>query len=291
MNRSDIEKWTFLLHWSKFVKAYKYKFQGQERQDELGLGWDSFKWRNYDYAIGRFMSIDPLTEEYHTWSPYVFSGNRVVDSRELEGLEPLSVHTTMDAAANNFGTYYNGTSISANQEYGSTIYQVATSGGGIGYTYSAANIGTTGASVSVSPAPTGSVSTGDIHTHAAYDPAYKNDVFSGIPATGANTTSTRGDIGDNNRNKLTGYIVTPSGTLQKYDPATGIISTLSTTMPNDPTDPASPTPVAPTTTVPPTTTTIPSTTTTIPSTTTTTRTTPTPVTPAPVVPTPIKTTP
>jgi RHS repeat-associated protein len=73
------------------VQTYKYKFQGTERQDELGLNWDSYKYRNYDYAIGRFMSIDPLTEEYHTWSPYVFSGNRVVDSRELEGLEPVNV--------------------------------------------------------------------------------------------------------------------------------------------------------------------------------------------------------
>jgi hypothetical protein len=37
------------------------------------------------------MSIDPLTEEYHTWSPYTFSGNRVIDARELEGLEPFLV--------------------------------------------------------------------------------------------------------------------------------------------------------------------------------------------------------
>jgi len=233
----------------KPVMGYNYKFQGQERQDELGLNWDSFKWRNYDYAIGRFMSIDPLAEEYNTWSPYAFSGNRVIDSRELEGLEPRSVHTTMDAAAENFGTYYNATSISVNQEYGSTIYQVATPSGGIGYTYSVANIGTTGATVAVSPAPTGAVSTGDIHTHAAYDPAYKNNIFSGIPRTGINIDSTTGDIGDNNATGLTGYIVTPNGSLQKYEPATGIISTLSTTMPNDPNDPTSPKPV-PTTPTP-----------------------------------------
>jgi RHS repeat-associated protein len=80
-----------ILDYFSLSLNYDYKFQGQERQDELGLNWDSFKWRNYDYAIGRFMSIDPLTEEYHTWSPYVFSGNRVVDSRELEGLEPVNV--------------------------------------------------------------------------------------------------------------------------------------------------------------------------------------------------------
>jgi len=31
--------------------GYNYKYQGQERQNELGLNWDSFKWRNYDYAL------------------------------------------------------------------------------------------------------------------------------------------------------------------------------------------------------------------------------------------------
>ena len=67
---------------------YKYKFQGQERQDEQGLNWDSFKWRNYDPAIGRFMSVDPLAEKYNKWTPYAFAGNQVVHSRELEGLEP-----------------------------------------------------------------------------------------------------------------------------------------------------------------------------------------------------------
>lgn len=69
--------------------GYKYKFQGQERQDELGLNWDSFKWRNYDMAIGRFMSIDPLSEKYNYQSHYNFSENRVIDCRELEGLEAV----------------------------------------------------------------------------------------------------------------------------------------------------------------------------------------------------------
>ena len=76
-----------------FQPGYKYKYQGQERQDELSLNWDSFKWRNYDYAIGRFMSIDPLSEKYAYNSPYAFSENRVIDGRELEGLEwvPVSI--------------------------------------------------------------------------------------------------------------------------------------------------------------------------------------------------------
>ena len=66
---------------------YKYKYQGQERQDELGLNWDSFKWRNYDYAIGRFMSIDPLAEKYAYNSTYAFQENKMGMGRELEGLE------------------------------------------------------------------------------------------------------------------------------------------------------------------------------------------------------------
>ncbi|SUJ30797.1 RHS repeat-associated core domain [Sphingobacterium multivorum] len=68
-------------------RSYQYKYQGQERQDELGLNWDSFKWRNYDFALGRFMSVDPLAESYSYQSPYNFAENRVVDGNELEGLE------------------------------------------------------------------------------------------------------------------------------------------------------------------------------------------------------------
>jgi RHS repeat-associated protein len=90
----------FGLKHSGYVTAvpdpnYKYKYQGQERQDELGLNWDSFKWRNYDYAIGRFMSIDPLAQQYEYNSPYAFQENKLGLGRELEGLE-LSSERSQD---------------------------------------------------------------------------------------------------------------------------------------------------------------------------------------------------
>jgi len=66
---------------------FKYYYQEQERQDELGLNWDSFKYRNYDYAIGRFMSVDPLAEKYPYNSTYAFQENKMGLGRELEGLE------------------------------------------------------------------------------------------------------------------------------------------------------------------------------------------------------------
>lgn len=89
-DENEIE-YIVLAEMPKFVGdgSYNVKYQGQERQDELGLNWDSFKWRNYDYALGRFMSIDPLSEKYAYQSPYNFSENRVVDCRELEGLEAV----------------------------------------------------------------------------------------------------------------------------------------------------------------------------------------------------------
>lgn len=66
----------------------KYKFQEQERQEELGLNWDSFKWRNYDYAIGRFMSIDPLAEKFPNWNPYNYCMKNPIMLTDPTGMSP-----------------------------------------------------------------------------------------------------------------------------------------------------------------------------------------------------------
>jgi RHS repeat-associated protein len=65
-------------------------FQNQEHIDDLGLNWDSFKWRNHQPDIGRFFNVDPLSEKYYYNSPYAFSENKVVAHVELEGLESAS---------------------------------------------------------------------------------------------------------------------------------------------------------------------------------------------------------
>lgn len=94
---------------------HNYKFQGQERQDELGLNWDSFKWRNYDYAIGRFMSIDPLAEDYNYQSPYNFAENQVISGFELEGLEKVDAQFGLKLNLN-IGT--NGINVNASTSIG-----------------------------------------------------------------------------------------------------------------------------------------------------------------------------
>ena len=44
--------------------------------------------------VGRFFNIDPLAEKYTHNSTYAFSENRVIDARELEGLEAVLIHGT-----------------------------------------------------------------------------------------------------------------------------------------------------------------------------------------------------
>jgi RHS repeat-associated protein len=65
------------------------KFQGQPIDDDLGLNWYGFKWRNHDPQIGRIIQTDPLSEEYVYNSTYAFSENKVTSHVELEGLEAL----------------------------------------------------------------------------------------------------------------------------------------------------------------------------------------------------------
>ena len=72
-------------------KEYRFGFQGQETESELFDGNGSFfKYRISDNRLGRFFSVDPLASKYPYYSQYAFSGNRLIDMIELEGLEPVS---------------------------------------------------------------------------------------------------------------------------------------------------------------------------------------------------------
>ncbi len=69
--------------------TYRYGFQGQEMDNEIKGEGNSvnYKYRMCDPRLGRFFAADPLEPTYPYWSPYQFSGNRVIDAVELEGLE------------------------------------------------------------------------------------------------------------------------------------------------------------------------------------------------------------
>lgn len=67
--------------------AQKWSFLGQERQDEFGLNWLTFRYRNYMPDIGRFFGSDPISEEFLTISNYQFAHNNPIWKVEIEGLE------------------------------------------------------------------------------------------------------------------------------------------------------------------------------------------------------------
>ena len=75
---------------------YRYGFQNQETETEItnSPSHSFFKHRISDNRLGRFLSVDPLTLKYPFYSPYAFSGNRVIDAMELEGLEPWELNST-----------------------------------------------------------------------------------------------------------------------------------------------------------------------------------------------------
>ena len=79
------------LKYINSLKINKFTFQEQELQDDFGLNWYQFKWRMEDPILGRFISIDPISEKFYHNSPFAFSENKVISHREFEGLEAVPV--------------------------------------------------------------------------------------------------------------------------------------------------------------------------------------------------------
>jgi RHS repeat-associated protein len=74
--------------------AYRFGFNGQEKDDEVygstGTSYE-FTFRVYDPRTGRFLSVDPIGQNYPHASPYGFAENSPIQCIDLEGLEKYKV--------------------------------------------------------------------------------------------------------------------------------------------------------------------------------------------------------
>lgn len=89
------------------IKNKYEEFQGQPLDDDLGLIWNNFKWRNHDPQTGRFVQVDPLSTMYPHNSTYAFSENKVTSYVEMEGLEAWPVNNDQGGTTTIHGPFAN----------------------------------------------------------------------------------------------------------------------------------------------------------------------------------------
>ena len=85
----------------KFGNEGRYGFNGKERDKDMNsLTVYDYGFRIYNPAIGRFLSVDPLTDEYPWYTPYQFAGNMPIWAIDVDGLEPVPYMGTVSSNGN-----------------------------------------------------------------------------------------------------------------------------------------------------------------------------------------------
>jgi RHS repeat-associated protein len=75
--------------WSDSSFGYRFGFNGKEQDNEVSGSGNSYDYgfRIYNPRLGKFLSVDPLTNSYPWYTPYQFAGNSPVLNIDLDGLE------------------------------------------------------------------------------------------------------------------------------------------------------------------------------------------------------------
>jgi len=72
---------------------YRFGFNGKENDKEWGNQLiQDYGFRLYNPAIGKFLSVDPLSPDYPWYTPYQFAGNKPIAAIDLDGLEEYLIY-------------------------------------------------------------------------------------------------------------------------------------------------------------------------------------------------------
>jgi RHS repeat-associated protein len=70
-----------------------FNYVGKELNESLNYNMLEMDWRHYDPAIGRFVGIDALAENYYSHTPYHYSKNNPIMYSDPTGLSPEALTT------------------------------------------------------------------------------------------------------------------------------------------------------------------------------------------------------
>ena len=71
--------------------AQQWKYNVKEFNEDLGINWYDFGARNYEASLGRWMNVDPLADNYESFSPYNFVANNPLIYYDPDGRQIYTI--------------------------------------------------------------------------------------------------------------------------------------------------------------------------------------------------------
>ncbi len=103
--------------------AQKWKYNGMEHDESLGLETYDFGARNYDPALGRWMNIDPLAEQMRRHSPYNYAYSNPVAFVDPDGMLGQAAYAhTLGVSINVLGSMFTESEAAKEREQRQSIY-------------------------------------------------------------------------------------------------------------------------------------------------------------------------